>query len=172
MYSEKRYFSCTKLYTWTNEPAHMNSSFPKIASHSLPSAPTSRPVSQDTLGKWQWAARDKSYMCNQASGLGHCLTKVQESMVTQLKVIQGDRSKGISSNKLHQAAEELDYLITFNRIISQAMAWTMQDLEGVFINVANLRLALKNSYLEFIKAGIKQDTLTALRTALLHINAF
>ena len=50
------------------------------------------------------------------------------------------------------------------------MARTMLDLsEGVFMNIANLSLAFRDSYLEFIKTGIKQDTLTSLRTAPLHI---
>ena len=42
----------------------------------------------------------------------------------------------------------------------------MQDLsEGVFISMANLTLACRDSYLEFLRGGMKQDTLTALRTA-------
>ena len=36
--------------------------------------------------------------------------------------------------------------------------------DGVFINVANVTLAHRDSYLEYLKAG-KQDTLTSLRTA-------
>ena len=45
----------------------------------------------------------------------------------------GDRNKGKSSSKLQQAAEEFDYLVTFNHSITQAMACTMQDLsEGIF----------------------------------------
>ena len=65
MYNEKRDFSRSKVYTWTKEPARLNSSFPKIVSHSVPSAPTSRPVF--TLRKW--AAHDQSCTCNQAAGL-------------------------------------------------------------------------------------------------------
>ena len=71
-------------------------------------------------------------MCDQAAGLSRCLTKVQESMVSHLKIIQGDKSKDKSPSRVHQATEELDYLITFNWSITQAMARTMQDLsEGV-----------------------------------------
>ena len=92
--------------------------------------------------------------------------------MTQLKVIQGDRSKGKSSSKLHQVAEELDYLFTFNQSIKQAMARTMQDLsEGVFINITNLTLACWDSYLNCFTAGIKQDTLPSLRTAPLHMSS-
>ena len=111
-------------------------------------------------------------MCNQAAAFSWCLTKVQENMASQLKVIQSVTSKGRSSSKLHQAADELDYPVTFNRSIIKAMAHIMQDInDGVFINLANLTLARRDSYLEYIKAGIKQDMLTSLRTAPLHMSA-
>ena len=52
------------------------------------------------------------------------------------------------------------------------MARTMQDLsDGVFVNVANLTLARRDSYLDFVRSGIKQDTLMALRSAPLHMSA-
>ena len=60
----------------------------------------------------------------------------------------------------------------FNRSITQAMARTKQDLpEGVFINVATITLAHQDSYMDYLKASIKQDTLSALRTAPLHMSA-
>ena len=93
-------------------------------------------------------------------------------MASQLKVLQNDKGKRKASGKSHQAVEELDFLITFNKSITQAMARTMQDLsEGVFINVANLTLTRRDSYLDYLKAGIKQDTLNALRSAPLHMSA-
>ena len=73
---------------------------------------------------------------------------------------------------MRQAVDELDYLVTFNWSISQAMARTMQDLsEGVFISMANFTLACRDSYLEYLHAGVKQDTLTALRTAPVHLHS-
>ena len=52
------------------------------------------------------------------------------------------------------------------------MAHTIQDLsDGVFINVANLTLARRDSYIKYLKAGIKQDTLASLRTAPMHMSA-
>ena len=70
---------------------------------------------------------------------------------------------------MQQAVEELEYLVTFNRSISQAMQSTQDLSEGVFISMANLTLARRNSYLEFLRGGVKQDTLTALRTAPVHL---
>ena len=82
-----------------------------------------------------------------------------------------DTGKGKAAEKTQQAVEELEYLVTFNRSISQAMQRTMQDLSGVFISMANLTLARRDSYLEFLRGGVKSDTLTALRTAPVHLNS-
>ena len=51
-------------------------------------------------------------MCTLAAGLSRCLTKVQDSMVSQLKIIQSDKIKGKSSSKSQDAADELDYFVT------------------------------------------------------------
>ena len=111
-------------------------------------------------------------MCNQAAGLSRCLTKVQDSMVTQLKSLWEDSTKGKTAERTQQAVEELEYLVTFNRSISQAMQLTMQDLsEGLFISMANLTLAHRDSYLKFIHGGVKPDTLTALRTSPVHLHS-
>ena len=51
------------------------------------------------------------------------------------------------------------------------MAKTMEHLsEFVFINVANMTLARRDSYLTHVKAGIKCDSLSALRQAPIHLN--
>ena len=61
---------------------------------------------------------------------------------------------------MKQAVNELEYLTTFNRSISQATARTMQDLsEGVFINMANFTLARRDSYMDYLHAGVKQERL-------------
>ena len=93
-------------------------------------------------------------------------------MSTQLKNLDLDKGKGKSSERAQQAVDELEYLVTFNRSISQAMARTMQDLsEGVFINMANFTLARRNSYLEYLHAGVKQHALTVLRTTPIHFQS-
>ena len=92
-------------------------------------------------------------------------------MSSQLKTLRLD-SKGKSSEKMKQAVNELEYLTTFNRSISQAMAKTMQDLsEGVFINMANFSLACRDSYLHYLHAGVKKDTVNTLRTSPVHLNS-
>ena len=44
MHTEKNDFSRSKVFSWTNQPARLNSSFPRIANQSLPSAPASRAI--------------------------------------------------------------------------------------------------------------------------------
>ena len=94
---------------------------------------------------------------------------VQDFMVTHLKTLRVDKTKGKAAERTQQAVEDL---VTFNRSISQAMQRTMQDLsEGVFISMANLTLAGRDSYLEFLRSGVKPDTLTALRIAPVHLHS-
>ena len=109
-------------------------------------------------------------MCNQAAGLSRCLTRVQDAMSTQLKNLYLDKGKW--SERTQQAVNELEYLVTFNCSSSQAMAKTMQDLsEGIFNSMAKFTLARRDSYLEYLHADVKQDTLTALRTAPVHLQS-
>ena len=154
MHAEKNSESST-VRTWSPDPAKLNHSFSRVARRNLPTAPHSGAFSQDLLRRWERAACEQTIMCNQAAGLSRCLSMVEDSMATRLKNLCLD-SKGKSSEKMEQAANELEYLTTFNWSISQAMARTMQDLsEGVFINMTNFSLARRDSYLDYLHAGAK-----------------
>ena len=136
------------------------SAYSRVPRHSLPASPHSRALSQDILRHWERAAREQSVMCNQAAGLSRCLTRVQDTTSTQLKNLHSDKGNCKSSERTQQAVDKLEYLVTFNRSISQVMARTMQDLsEGIFISVANFTLARSDNYLEYLHVGVKQDTL-------------
>ena len=153
MHTDKKDSASSTICDWSPEPAKLNSTYTRVARRSLPSAPASRTFSQDTLRRWERAFWEQSVMYNQAAGRSRCLTKVQDSMVTQLKSLRVDTGKGKAAERMQQAVEELEYLLMFNRSISQAMQRTMQDLsEGVFISMANLTLACRDSYLEWGKA--------------------
>ena len=78
---------------WENESVNLNSSYSRIARSSDLStpAPASRPLSQDTLRRWEKSACESSYICNQAAGFSRCLSKVQTSMQAQLRKIQSER---------------------------------------------------------------------------------
>ena len=172
MHTDKKDCDSTTVCSWSLEPAKLNHSFSRVARRSLPTAPPSRAFSQDMLRHWERAAREQTVMCNQAAGLSRCLTRVQDAMSAQLRTLNLDKAKGKSSERMKQAVDELDYLVTFNRSISQAMARTMQDLsEGVFIIMANFTLARRDSFLEYLHAGVKEDTLTAMRMSPVHLHS-
>ena len=91
-------------------------------------------------------------------------------MVTQLKSLRVYKTKGKAAERMQQT--ELEYLVTFNWAIFQAVQRMMRDLsEGVFISMANLTLARRYSYMEFIYGAVKPDTLTALCTAPVHLHS-
>ena len=91
-------------------------------------------------------------------------------MQSQLKVMKAEFSKGKSSTKVSQAADELQFLMDFNSSITQSMAKTLEHLtDFVFVTVANITLARRDSYLSHLKLGIKPDTFAALRMGPLHI---
>ena len=77
---------------WHCDSVKLNSPYSRIARssrHTTP-APTSHTLSQDTLRQWEKATRESTYVCNQAAGLSRCLSKVQQGIQSQLKVLQSD----------------------------------------------------------------------------------
>ena len=90
-------------------------------------------------------------------------------MQSQLKAIRVEY-QGKSASKLSAATEELQFLMDFNSSICQAMSKSMEHLtDFVFVNMANVTLLRRDSYLSYLKAGIKADMLAALMTAPLHL---
>ena len=159
--------------TWPNDAAKLNSSFARISKPSATATqPSSRPIAQDTLRKWEKAAKETSYICNQSAGFNHCITKIQDSVQEQLKILQSEMGKGKSSNKAQAALDELHYLTTFNQNVSFAVGKSLQHLSDfTFIQMANLTLVRRDSYLEHLKPGIKPDTFSALRNCTLNTHA-
>ena len=85
-------------------------------------------------------------------------------MQDNLKALQTELSKGKSSAKAQAVLDELHYLTSFNQNVSFAMGKSLQHLSDfTFLQMANLTLLRRDSYLENIKTGVKHDTLLALR---------
>ena len=172
MHADKKDSDRATVCSWSPEPAKLNSAFSRVARRSLPAAPPSRALNKDILICWERAAREQTVMYNQAAVLSRCLTRVQDTMSTKLQNLHLDKSKSKSSERTQQAVDELEYLVTFfNPSISQAMARTIQDLSEGFISMADFTLGRRDNYLEYLHAGVKQDTLTALRTAPIHLQS-
>ena len=89
-------------------------------------------------------------------------------MEKQLRIIQAEQSKEKFAGKVSAASDELQYLMKFNKSISQTMAKTRNE-SLVFVSMANHNLVRWDSYLTRLRSGNKSDTLAALRTAPLHI---
>ena len=158
--------------TWHTGSSRLSSGYLRIARQAgIASAPPmSHPISQENLHKWERSARESTVICNHAAGFNRCLLKIQQNMNTQLKAIRVE-SKGKAPAKSSSAVDELQFLLDFNASVCQSMAKAMEHLtEFVFVNMANVTLLRRDSYLAYLKAGVKADTLNALRTAPLHLD--
>ena len=68
-----------------------------------------------------------------------------------------------NTTKIQEVADELAHLMTFSQSITQAMVRTMPELpKFVFINMANITLMRHDSYWDFLKPGVKVNTLFQL----------
>ena len=105
-------------------------------------------------------------MCNQTAGLSRYLSKVQQGMQTQLRVLQTEQAKRKSAGKVGGTTEELQYLMNFSTSITQCVAKAMEHLlDFACVSMANVTLIRRDSYLAHVKSRLKQDTLAALRQA-------
>ena len=121
---------------WHCDSAKLNSAYSQIARSSgfTSPAPNSHTLSQDTLRHWEKAATESTNVCNQAAGLGRCLSKVQQGMLRvlqseqaqrksagkvgdagMLRVLQSEQAQGKSAGKVGAAMEELQYLINLQQ---------------------------------------------------------
>ena len=75
-------------------------------------------------------------------------------------------SKGKSQKDVADALNDLRDLIAFHQKVSIAMGTSLQHLaDSLFVQMANLILLKRDSYLDFVKPGVKQDTINSLRNA-------
>ena len=119
MHVDKKNCDKSTVCSWSPEPAKLNSTFSRVARRNLPTAPPSRALNQDILRRWERAAREQSFMCNQAAGLSRCSTRVQDSMSTQLRSVHVDKGKGKSSEK---NAASCVYLGFFTSLSTQVLS--------------------------------------------------
>ena len=159
--------SCDTVNSWNTGSSCINSTYLRIARQAgiASNPPLSRPIFQDTLRKWESSARESSVICNRAAGFNRCLLSVQQ---TQLRAIRTE-SKGKAASKVSAATEELQFLLDFNASVCHAMAKSVEHLTD-FINMANTTLLRWDSYLSYLKAGVKADTLNALRSVPLQLD--
>ena len=147
--------STSSVSFWHCDAAKLNNAYSRIArSSGLTSlAPTSRTLSQDTLRCWEKAARESTYVCNQAAEL----SMVKQGMQTQLRIIQYEQAKGKSAGKAGAATEEVQYLMNFSNSITQCVAKAMEHLSDfTFVSMVNVTLCTlcrRTPYLADVKSG-------------------
>ena len=82
--------------TWPNDAAKINRAFSRIAKQNFAnSQPAVRQLSQETVRKWEKAAKESSYICNQSAGFNRCITKIQDSVQEQLRVLPWENFSSI-----------------------------------------------------------------------------
>ena len=117
------------ISSWHTGSSRLNSTYLSIARQAgiASSPPMSRPISQQSLRKWERSACESTVICNQAARLNRCLLKIQQSMHSQLKAIRVE-AKGKTPAKVSSAMDELQFLLDFNSSVCQAMAKSMEHL--------------------------------------------
>ena len=156
------------VFSWRNTEAKVNSQFPRItkASSYPPSGPVSRPISQEYLRRWERNTKEGSYIVNQAAGFNRCASELQDRMNHSLVCFQSNFNKGKAPKEVSEALHDLKDYLAFHQNVSIAMGTSLQHLaDCLFVNMANLVLLRRDSYLDHVKPGVKPDTWTRLRNA-------
>ena len=160
------------LLSWHNIEAKVNSQFPRIVKASAyhSTDPPSRPISQEYLCRWEKS--ENSYIVNHAAGLNRCTSELQDHMNSHISMLCSHINKVKAPKEDLEALTNLKDRMAFHKNVSVAMDTAIQHLaDSIFVNMANLTLLHRDSYLENVKQGIKPDTLNQLRTAPLFSDA-
>ena len=156
------------VFSWRNTEAKVNSHFPRLtrASAYLSTGPPSRPISQESLQRCERAAREDSYIINHAAGFSRCSTELQGKMSQNVAVLSARLSKGKAQKETSDALNDLRDLLAFHQRVSIALGTSLQHLaDSLFVHMSNMILLRRDSYLDFVKPGVKQDTMNSLRNA-------
>ena len=75
-------------------------------------------------------------------------------------------NKGKAPKEVTGALNDLRDLMAFHQRVSVAMGTSLQHLaDSLFVHLSNLILIRRDSYLDFVKNRVKQDTMNLLRNA-------
>ena len=162
------------IFSWSDSEARLNSQFSRIAKvSSYPqSGPASRPVPQDILRRWKKCAREGTYLTNHAAAFNRCTSNIQEKMNAHIALLNDTIVKGKAPKDIVDAIRDLRDLSAFHSNVSVALGTALQHLaDSLFIQLANFILLRRDSYLEFVKTGLKPDTWNRLRNAPLFSSA-
>ena len=166
--SDGPHHSGCSVFNWRNTEAKVNSQFPRITRASAyPSTGSpSIPIGQESLHRWERAFREDSYIINHAARFSRCSTELQDKMSLNIALLCSHLNKGKALKDITNALNDLRDLMAFHQRVSMAMGMSLQHLaDSLFVHMSNLILLRRDSYLDFVKPGVKQDTMNLLRNA-------
>ena len=156
------------IFGWSGSEARLNSQFSRIAkSSSYPSSgPASRPIPQEILRRWEQCAKEGSLITNHAAGFNRCVSEIQDKMNQHISFLNATIVQGKAPKEVTDAIKDLKDLSAFHSSVSVALGTTFQHLaDSLFVQLANFILLRRDSYLEYVKPGLKPDTWNKLRNA-------
>ena len=111
------------VFSWCNTEAKVKSRFPRItrASAYPATGPPSRPISQESLRRWERAARENSYIINHAAGFNCSSTELQDKMSQNIALLCSRLNKGKAPKEVMNALNDLRDLMAFHQRVSVAM---------------------------------------------------
>ena len=87
-------------------------------------------------------------------------------MSQNVAVLSACLSKGKAQKEISDALNDLHDLLAFHQRVSIALGTSLQHLaDSLFVHMSNMILLRRDSYLDFVKPGVKQDTMNSLRNA-------
>ena len=155
------------IFGWSGSEARLNSQFSRIAKISAypSSGPASRPIPQEILRRWEQCAREGSLITSHAAGFNRCVSEIQDKMNQHISFLYSTIVKG-KAKEVTDAIKDLKDLSAFHTSVSVALGTAFQHLaDSLFVHLANFILLRRDSYLEYVKPGLKPDTWNKLRNA-------
>ena len=108
---------------------------------------------------------------NHAAAFKRCTSNIQEKINSHIALLNDTIVKGKTAKEIVDAIRDLKDLSAFHSSASVALGTALQHLaDSLFIQLANFILR-RDSYLEFVKTGLKPDTWNRLRNAPLFSSA-
>ena len=105
-------------------------------------------------------------MVNSAAGFNRCSSESHDRIASGVNFLQSKVNKGKASKDFTDALKDVKDYVAFHQSVSVAMGTALQHLaDSLFVNLSNIILLRRDSYLEHVKPGIKPDTLNNLRNA-------
>ena len=156
------------IFGWSGSEARLNSQFSRIAkTSSYPSSgPASRPIPQEILRRWEQCAKEGSLITNHAAGFNRCMSEIQDKMNQHISFLNATIVQGKAPKEVTDAIKDLKDLSAFHSSVSVALGTAFQHLaDSLFVQLANFILLRRDSYLEYVKPGLKPDTWNKLRNA-------